>query len=102
MRFNNLVHFFSEADRKYNPESGEYEGGIEEVATVSANVTDLGATRSVELFGKYDASSKVVRTVEPIKVAWSYLTIDDDEAKYALQTSRQPLKNASLIVGETS
>jgi hypothetical protein len=34
--------------------------------------------------------------------SWSYLTIDDDTAKYRMQTSRKPLKGNTLIVGDSN
>ena len=100
MRLTNEVKFYNQTERHYNPNTSQYEGGEMLVDTVMANVTDVGTNRSVELFGKYDANSKVVRLIEPIDKVWSYLTIDDDSTRYVLQTTRQPLKNTTLIVGE--
>lgn len=102
MRLTNEVKFYDQTERRYNPNTSQYEGGETLVATVMANVTDIGTNRSNELFGKLDANSKVVRMVEPVKFVWSYLTIDDDSTHYVLQTDRRPLKNATLIVGETN
>ena len=73
----------------------------EVVAVAAASVTDMGTDKSVEMFGNYAQKAKVIRLSEPIAVDWSYLTIDDDVTHYALNTSRVPLQNATLIVGET-
>lgn len=102
MRLNSEVKFYDQTKQHYNPDTSQYEGGETLVATVMANVTDIGTNRSNELFGKLDANSKVVRMIEPVKFVWSYLTIDDDPTHYVQQTDRRPLKNATLIVGETN
>ncbi len=100
MRMDQKISFYSEKERKYNPHTSKYEGGPELVATRYGNVTDVGTSRSVELFGKYDQQAKTVRFSEPVTPSWSYLTIGDSPAKYRLRTERHPLKGVSLIVGE--
>ena len=69
------------------------------MATVMANVTELGTNRSMELLGSYTANSKVVR-LGSVPGKWSYLMIGDIDKKYRLQTSRQTQKMTSLLVGE--
>ncbi|MFT8412296.1 MAG: hypothetical protein ABF743_10245 [Schleiferilactobacillus perolens] len=98
MRLDHEVTFWLDDDQ-YDPDTHQY-GDPKKVAFSVASVTDLGTNRSVELFGKYDQQAKVVRTVEPIGVKWSYLTVDDDPTRYVLQTTRVPLQNNTLIVGE--
>ena len=100
MLLNSEITFWSEDD-SYNPKTHEY-GETKKVAVFMANVTDLGTNRSVELFGTYDSTAKVIRMVEPINEPWSYLTIGDSQIHYILQTARKPLQNATLIVGETN
>ena len=100
MRMDTKINFYSESGRHYNPHKSKYEGDPELVATRYGNVTDVGANRSVELFGKYDQRAKTVRFSEPVDTNWSYLTIGDSSIKYRLNTERRPLKGVSLIVGE--
>ena len=99
MRLDHEVTFWTD-DEEYNPKTHE-DGEPKEVASAAASVTDMGTDKSVQLFGNYAQKAKVIRLVEPITVNWSYLTIDDDATRYALNTSRDPLQNATLIVGET-
>lgn len=100
MRLDTVVKFYSESERHYDPKVHSYVGGVTLVATVMANVTELGTNRSMELLGSYTANSKVVRLVDSVPTKWSYLTISDIDKKYRLQTSRQTQKMTSLLVGE--
>lgn len=100
MRLDHDVTFWLD-DEAYDPKTHQY-GSPKKVATVAANVTDLGTDRSVQLFGNYNQKAKTIRMAEPINANWSYLTIDDNSTKYGLNTDRQPLQNATLIVGEQS
>lgn len=100
MRLDTVVKFYSESERHYDSKAHGYVGGAVLVATVMANVTELGTNRSMELLGSYTANSKVVRLVDSVPSKWSYLMIDDIDKKYRLQTSRQTQKMTSLLVGE--
>lgn len=102
MIYDHKVRFYSKKDRKYNPHTHEYEGGIKEVGSLLANVTDLGTNRSVQLFGNYNQNSKVVRTIKEPPANWDYMTIDNHDPKLVLQTLRKPLKYFTLIVGESN
>lgn len=99
MRLDHEVTFWLD-DEEYDPQTHQY-GDVKKVATAVASVTDMGTDKSVQLFGNYAQKAKVIRLAEPVTVNWSYLTIDDDATHYALNTSRNPLQNATLIVGET-
>lgn len=99
MRLDTVVKFYSESERHYDPKAHGYVGGVTLVATVMANVTELGTNRSMELLGSYTANSKVVR-LGSAPEKWSYLKIGDIDKKYRLQTSRQTQKMTSLLVGE--
>lgn len=101
MRMSDEVKFYAE-NSKYNPTTSEYDGDPLLVGKRMASVTDVGTTRSMELFGKFDQQAKVVRFIEPIDFTWSYVTINDGEEHYVLQADRKPLLNNSLIVGEVS
>ncbi|MCD7130556.1 hypothetical protein LTY36_05040 [Limosilactobacillus agrestis] len=100
MRYNHEIKFFSEGKRKYNPVTSQYDGSSELIADVMGNVTDVGADRTVQLFGNIVQGVKVVRLVEPIENVWAYLTIDDKPTKYRMRTTTIPLKNVSILVGE--
>ncbi|WP_379823135.1 hypothetical protein [Lacticaseibacillus paracasei] len=99
MRLDHEITFWTD-DEEYNPKTHKY-GDQKEVASAAASVTDMGTDKSVQLFGNYAQKAKVIRLAEPITVNWSYLTIDDEVTHYALNTARDPLQNATLIVGET-
>ena len=99
MRLDHEVTFWID-DEEYNPQTHQY-GDAKNVSTAAASVTDMGTGKSVQLFGNYAQKAKVIRLAETIAVNWSYLTIDDDATHYALNTARDPLQNATLIVGET-
>ena len=99
MRLDHEITFWMD-DEEYNPKTHEY-GGQKKVVTAAASVTDMGTNKTVQLFGNYAQKAKVIRLADPITVNWSYLTIDDEATHYALNTARDPLQNATLIVGET-
>lgn len=96
MRFDTLVEFWKE-DKKYNPETHEYNED-ELLKSVWCNVTDVGTTRTKELFGSYDQKVKAVRLKESKIDFFDYLMID--KKKYEVKTSRFPLKTSVLLVGE--
>ncbi len=100
MRFDNCVHFYDDSEEHYDPELGEYVGGIELLGTLMANVTDIGTERANELLGDYKQRAKVIRTQLDPPNKWAYLMISDSGIKYYPQTARKPLKQHSLIVSE--
>lgn len=100
VRYNHEIKFFDEGKQKYNPVTSQYDSGSEVVADVMGNVTDVGADRSVNLFGSIVQGVKIIRIIEPIEKKWAYLTIDDGSTKYRMRTTTIPLKNVSILVGE--
>lgn len=100
VRFNHEVKFYNTSKRRYNPKTSQYEGGEEMVADRMADITDVGTTRSVQLFGSIVQGVRELRLVEPVDSVWAYLTIDDQPTKYRMRTTTTPLKNVSLLVGE--
>ena len=100
MRFNDNVQFYSESESYYDPKVGDYVGGVTLVGEEIANVTESGTDTSVQNFGDIATQTLVIRLVNDIDYKWSYLTINGLEAKYKSITTRQPLKNNTLIVGE--
>ncbi|MBE8118010.1 hypothetical protein HCY76_07680 [Limosilactobacillus fermentum] len=99
MRMSHHLDFYSEAAKKYNPKTSKYEGGSALVDQVWGNVTDMGLTRSVEVFGNYAQKAVVVRLMRPVVGSWSYMTIDGGATRYRLQTAREVSKGTTLIVG---
>lgn len=92
MRFDSAAKFYTEPRRGSDPDKL--------VAEDMANVTDLGTDRSTQLLGNINQRALVVRTIHPVTVTWSYLTINDGDKHYRLTTARTPLKGNTLIVGE--
>lgn len=91
MRMDSVVKFYQEGHRS---------GDIKLVAEDMANVTDVGVDRSANALGNINQRALVVRTLHPVEVGFSYLTIDDSPKRYRLTTARKPLKGNSMIVGE--
>ena len=100
MRMDSIVSFYSATGRKYNPHTHQCEGETKMVAKLSANVTDVGTDRSVQVLSNINANSRVVRTYEEPPANWDYCLIDGHVTKYRLVTQRKPLKLFTLIVGE--
>lgn len=101
MRMNHVIRFYTQGTG-YNPVTGRHDGSAKLVATIYANVTDVGVDRAVQVFGNYNHRSKVLRLESAMPESWSYLTIDDDAAKYRMETARKPLKGNTLIVGDSN
>lgn len=99
MTFDRLITFIHD-NKEYDPDSGEYTQGHEVVSQSVANVTDMGTSRASELLGTYKERAKVVRLIDEIPDGFDYLLIDSESYKYVVETSRQPLKNNTLIVSE--
>lgn len=99
MRYLDKVVFVDESEEIYNPDFGEYiEAETKGVETL-ANVTDLGTTRSVQIFGDIKQGAKVVRTMPLFDIPkWKYIMFDG--RKWQLVTSRLVTKSNSLIVQE--
>lgn len=100
MRFDTLVSFYDESRKHYDPSTHGYVGGIDFLGSCMANVTDIGTNRAIQLFGKFDVNSLVIRVPELPYQNWAFVTVGNSETKYRLQTMRQTQKMATLIVGE--
>lgn len=100
MRMDSILKFYSATARKYDPRTHQYIGESVEIAELSANVTDVGTDRSVQVLSNLNANSRVVRTYEEPPANWDYCLIDGHVTKYRLVTQRKPLKLFTLIVGE--
>ncbi|NUF26337.1 hypothetical protein [Bombilactobacillus mellis] len=95
MRLTNFVKFYKEENSSYNPDTGQYDDSNQLIAVLPANVTDLGADRTKELFGNLDTDMKVIRTFQPVNFNWSYCLIDNTKF-----SQTKILSHKSLIVGE--
>ena len=99
MRYDTKVTFYTEKKGQYNPLTSKHEHACKPWE-VLANVTDLGTQSQMRLLGKLDSGAKTVRLLEAPPDGWSYLTINDDKARYVKKTEVRALKGHSLIVGE--
>ena len=99
MRYDTKVTFYTEKKGQYNPYTSKHEHA-REPWEVLANVTDLGTQSQMRLLGKLDSGAKTVRLLEDPPDGWSYLTINDDKARYVKKTEVRALKGHALIVGE--
>ena len=100
MRFDHEINFYTEESKRYNPLTSQSDGATKLVASAMGNVTDVGADRTVKLFGSIVQGVKVIRLVEPVNQVWAYLMIDDSPTKYRMRTTTVPLKNVTILVGE--
>ena len=100
MRFPYDIQFYSNVEEHYDPKVGDYVGGPELVGEEIANVTEIGTDTSVQDFGDIATKNLVIRLVNDVDYKWAYLTINGLEQKYKPITTRKPLKNNTLIVGE--
>lgn len=100
MRFPDNIQFCSNVKEHYDPKVGDYVGGPELVGEAIANVTETGTETSVQDFGDITTKSLVIRLVNDVDYKWAYLTVNGLAQKYKPITTRKPLKNNTLIVGE--
>ncbi|MCX7579841.1 hypothetical protein D0502_10705 [Leuconostoc falkenbergense] len=100
MRFPDNIQFYSNVKEHYDPKVGDYVGGPELVGEEIANITETGTETSVQDFGEIATKNLVIRLVNDVNYKWSYLTVNGLEQKYKPITTRKPLKNNTLIVGE--
>lgn len=101
MKFIDDIVFVKKTDAYYDPEPGKWVEGDPEKTETTANVTDLGTNRSVELFGELKKGAKVIRLQRLFNLPeWDHVLIDDQ--KYILTTDRQPLNQHTLIVEEVA
>lgn len=102
MRYDTKVNFLSNDEKKYNPRIHQYEGNTRLVNQEMANVTDLGLTRQVEIFGAFKEGRKTIRLMNKPPEKWSFLMLENDENKYFLLSSLNPSKGYALIVDENN
>ena len=102
MRYDAVVKFYNYIDKKYNPRTHQYDGGTEFVKSVMGNVTDLGLTRQVAIFGAFKEGRKTIRLFNKPPEKWSFLMLENNNAKYTLLSDLSTLKGYVIIVGESN
>lgn len=101
MRYTDNVIFIKAQKSHYSPDLGEWTEQEPLKIDVLCNVTDLGTTRSKELFGDIKQEAKVIRTMPLFNwIEFDYVEIDGK--KYEEITNRKPLERNSLIVQEVN
>ena len=99
MRYDTPVTFVEKQGSYYDPVIGEHvEGKLVETVT-TANVTDLGIERSVNVFGQFEEGAIVIRTQPLFKVpSWTYIIVGDKT--YSKTMTRTHLGRTTLVVKE--
>lgn len=91
MRLSDRIVFVNEIiDETYNFDTGEYEGGESTRDSVPCAVSDLGLDRSMQVFGDYSKTRKVVRLLHPYTKPYSY--VEYRGKSYQIVASRQDAK----------
>lgn len=96
MRYDTNITFANGTKERYVPGKG-YVGAVTTVVK-NANVTDLGITKSVQLFGEITTGQKVIRLPHPFTDTWSYVIIGDKKYKPITQLTAN--KGFAVVVGE--
>lgn len=100
MRLINEITFVkTSAETRYDPDLGEWIEAEPIKTVTTATVTDLGTTRSVEIFGDIKQGAKVIRLM-PLFDLHDYDWIEFGGKKWELVTERAPDKFRTLIVRE--
>ena len=100
MRQDSKVTFYDLKKEYYDEDTGEYKAQEKIEHVLYCNVTDLKAEHSVQLFGKFVDSAKVVRTTSQILFNFQKLKINDKY--YEPITVRYPKQRTSIVVKEVS
>lgn len=99
MPFNTSITFVREVDKRYNPETSLHEATLKKRSKL-ASVTNMGATRSIELFGEMDTQRYTVRLRSPYNEPFDYIIIRGVPCKPVMK--RRALRwTQGVIVEET-
>lgn len=98
---NELTFVKTSTETHYDPNLGEWIEAEPIKTVTTATITDLGTTRSVEIFGDIKQGAKVIRLM-PLFVLPDFDWIEFDGKKWELVTDRQPDKFHTLIVREVT
>lgn len=99
MRYEQTIVFAAEGKSYYDPDKHGYVEEPETREKASANVTDLGTNRSVQLFGDIKQGAKVIRLYPSFDVP-NYDYIEYMGKNWQVITSKQPLNRHDLIIQE--
>lgn len=101
MRYETSIVFVEKGQKVYDPEISGYRPGEDKKTKTLANVTDLGTSRSVQLFGDIKQGAKVIRLYPSFDVPkHDYIELWDKT--WQTVTSKQPLNRHDLIVQEVT
>src|SRR5699024_7168076 len=76
MRYNKRITFVTEFEGGYNPETGKNDEPRIEEKTLPCNLSELGITRTSELFGEIDTKIIVARTQRPLNQTFDYALLN--------------------------
>lgn len=96
-----LTFVKTSAETRYDPDLGEWIEAEPIKTVTTATITDLGTTRSIEIFGDIKQGAKVVRLM-PLFVLPDYDWLEFGGKKWELVTDREPDKFHTLIVSEVA
>lgn len=96
-----LTFVKTSAETHYDPNLGEWIEAEPIKTVTTATITDLGTTRSVEIFGDIKQGAKVIRLM-PLFVLPDFDLIEFGGKKWELVTDREPDKFHTLIVQEVA
>lgn len=99
MRYEQTIVFVKEGESYYDPDKHGYVEKPETREQASANVTDLGTNRSVQLFGDIKQGAKVIRLYPSFDVP-DFDYIEYMKKTWEVITSKQPLNRHDLIIQE--
>lgn len=100
MRLINEITFVkTSAETRYDPDLGEWIEAEPIKTVMVATVTDLGTTRSVEIFGDIKQGAKVIRLM-PLFDLPKFDYIEFNGKRWKLVTHRTPSMRNTLIVKE--
>lgn len=77
MRFRSRITFVKKtAKRKYNPDTGQHEGGESSEVSRPCVLLDAGLELSQRLFGGYEEGRKVALVQQPYTADFDYVMVD--------------------------
>lgn len=98
---NELAFVKTPVETHYDPNLGEWIEAEPIKTVTTATITDLGTTRSVEIFGDIKQGAKVIRLM-PLFVLPDFDWLEFGGKKWELVTDREPDKFHTLIVQEVT
>ncbi|HEP1280438.1 TPA: hypothetical protein ACJ7D8_000508 [Streptococcus pyogenes] len=87
MRYADRINFVTNQDERYDPDLGEYTTGETTQKVLPCFVMDLGMAKSVQIFGDYQKTRKVVYLRQPYTDTFDYCLYRGK--KYKTQVDKQ-------------